>query len=173
MAKRVLMVIAPEGFRDEEYQQPREEFRRAGFEVVTASTVEGEAVGMLGGTAIAEKAIDKVEVTGFDAVVFIGGGGASIYFDDARAHRLARDAVSGGKVLAAICISPTILANAGLLKGRKATVWKDDRLIGNLKVKGAVYTGMDVERDGNIITASGPQAARKFGQEIVKALGGR
>lgn len=164
------MVIAPEAFRDEEYQQPREEFRKAGFEVVTASTMEGEAVGMFGGTAIAEKTLDQVDAAEFDAVVFIGGSGASIYFEDPSAHKLARDAVDHGKLLAAICISPTTLANAGVLEGKKATVWKDEKLIDILKSKGATYTGADVERDGNIITGSGPDAASKFGQEIVKAL---
>jgi protease I len=170
MAKRVLMVIAPEAFRDEEYQQPREEFRKAGFEVVTASTMEGEALGMLGGTAIAEKTIDNVDAGSFDAVVFVGGSGASIYFENAMAHQLARKAAGQRKVVAAICISPTILANAGVLKGKKATVFREKRLIEILKTKGATYTGADVEKDGNVITGSGPHAARRFGQAIVEAL---
>ncbi len=170
MPKNVLMIIAPEGFRDEEYHEPREEFRKAGFEVVTASTIEGETLGMLGGTAIAEKAIDRVNAADFDAVVFVGGRGAAVYFDDPKAHQLAKDAADHGKVLAAICIAPNILANAGVLKGRKATTYKDEGLISNMRAKGAVYTGADVERDGKIITASGPSAAAKFGKEIVKAL---
>jgi protease I len=36
--------------------------------------------------------------------------------------------------------------------------------------KGAECTGKDVERDGNIITASGPQAAKEFGNAIAQAL---
>jgi len=170
MVKRVLMVIAPEGFRDEEYQKPHDEFRKAGFEIVTASSVQGEAMGMLGGTAVAEETIDELHGTDFDAVVFIGGGGAKVFFDDADAHRIASEAAASGKVVAAICIAPAILANAGVLRGKKATSFNDQSIIGIMKSKGAVHTGADVERDGKIITSSGPAAAAKFGQEIVKAL---
>jgi len=70
--------------------------------------------------------------------------------------------------LAAICIAPVTLARAGLLKGRKTTVWSSEA--GKLKAAGAVYTGKSLERDGNIITASGPTAAIEFGSQLLKVL---
>ncbi|MFH1294333.1 MAG: DJ-1/PfpI family protein [Candidatus Aenigmatarchaeota archaeon] len=168
--KKVLMVIAPHDFRDEEYQQPFEEFKKAGFKVSTVSTVLGEVIGMLGGTVISEGLLNGTSALEYDAVVFIGGAGASMYFDNAEAHKLAVEASEQNRLLGAICIAPVILANAGLLKGRKATVWKDQKLIGILKEKGAEYTGADVVKDGKIITAAGPFAAREFGKAVVKAL---
>jgi protease I len=39
-----------------------------------------------------------------------------------------------------------------------------------LKEAGAIFTGAPVERDGLIITANGPAAARQFGEAIAAAL---
>lgn len=72
------------------------------------------------------------------------------------------------KIVGAICIAPVTLARAGLLKNKKVTTYSST--INDIKSAGAKYTGNDVERDGNIITASGPAAAQKFGEAIVKAL---
>ncbi|MCD6213570.1 MAG: DJ-1/PfpI family protein, partial [Candidatus Desulfofervidus sp.] len=52
---------------------------------------------------------------------------------------------------------------------KKATVWSSEA--SQLKSLGAIYTGKPVERDGLIITANGPQAAKKFGETILATLG--
>lgn len=170
MAKKVLMVLAPDGFRDEEYLEPRQALKESA-EISVASTHKGELKGMLGGTATADTTLKDVKVEDFDAVVFVGGIGAKVYFSDSRALMIAKKAFEKGKIVAAICISPTILANAGVLEGKKATVFPDEGLVENLKSKGADYQKKDLVRDGKVITAFGPQAARQFGEEIKKALG--
>jgi protease I len=169
MAK-VLMVIAPSNFRDEEYFETRQVLESAGFSVLTASKDLGAAKGMLGGAATPDIALPDAKAKDYDAVVFVGGNGAKVYFDDSSAKSLAKDAFTKGKVVAAICIAPTILANAGILKGRKATVFKDDGLIDNLKAKGAEYTGESVTVDGKVVTANGPPAAKAFGKAIAEAM---
>ena len=84
--------------------------------------------------------------------------------------------VKQNKVLAAICISPIILTKAGVLKGKKATVWSsplDKSWIKVLQESGqAIYQEEDVVVDGKIITANGPAAAGRFGQAIVEVLAG-
>jgi protease I len=67
-----------------------------------------------------------------------------------------------------ICIAPVILANAGLLKDKNATVFPDG--IEKLQAGKAIYTGNIVEVDGRLITGCGPEAAEKFGNELVKLL---
>jgi len=168
--KKVLMIIASQNFRDEEYLEPRQIFESHGMEVVTASSKTGELAGMMGATATAGSEIGDVNVSDFDAVVFVGGTGAAEYFDNARAHAIATEAHESGKVLAAICIAPSILANAGVLQGRQATAYSSEQQ--NLESHGATYTGKSVTRDGSIITANGPGAATGFGNAIVHALSG-
>lgn len=170
-AKRVLMIIAPKDFRDEELLHPKEELERAGAKVTIASSKAGEARGVLGARVTPDITLEQVKVNDYDAVVFVGGGGAAVYFKDNRAISIASEAFNKGKKVCAICIAPVILANAGVLKGKRATVWPDE-CIQIIESKGATYTGKPVEVDGNVITAPGPEAAREFGRAIAKALKG-
>ena len=162
------MIIAQNNFRDEELFEPKKILEDAGVEVKVASTSLNLARGALGATAKPDLLISEITAGDFDAVIFIGGGGANQYWKDPVAHKLATEAVNSNKIIAAICIAPVTLARAGLLKEKKATVWSSET--GQLKIAGAIYTGKNVEKDGNIITASGPFAAKEFGEEIKKAL---
>ena len=71
-------------------------------------------------------------------------------------------------MVAAICIAPSTLANAGLLEGKRVTSFASEKQ--NIESKGATYTGGMLEMDGKIITANGPQAARAFGKKIAELL---
>jgi len=166
--KKILMLIASKNFRDEELQEPQKIFIKQGAEVTIASSSLNTATGMLGAKVKPDILINNVKVEDYDAIVFVGGSGSSEYWDDPTAHKIAKKAVESNKILCAICIAPVTLANAGVLKGKRATVYSSEA--GKLKSKGANYTGKNVEIDGNIITGNGPKAAKKFGEAIVKAL---
>lgn len=167
MAK-VLMVIANTNFRDEELFHTKEELEKAGHQTVIASNSFSEATGMLGGKIMPQILFKDANAGDYDAVVFVGGGGSAIYFDNPKAHALAREFFNQGKVTAAICIAPSTLANAGILKGKKATCYPSEKE--NLSAKGAKYTATGVETDGKIITADGPKSAHEFGKKIAAAL---
>lgn len=143
--------------------------KKSGVEVKVASTTLDFAVGKLGARVKPDMLLGDVLPEDFDAIIFVGGIGASGYFDDAGVHNLLKDALKGNRILAAICIAPVIFARAGILKGRRATVFSSEEK--ELKSCGAKYSGRPVERDANIITAAGPFAAAEFGREIAKALG--
>jgi protease I len=67
------------------------------------------------------------------------------------------------------------LAKAGVLKGKKATVWSSSLDRGPVKIlkeNGVIYEDKDVVQDGKIITANGPGAAEEFGQKLAEALTG-
>lgn len=164
----IVMIVAPDGYRDEELNEPKAVLEKAGANVKIASKGVSTAKGKLGGSINVDMDISEVNAADYDAVVFIGGPGASVYFDDAAAQNIAKQAVEQGKVLAAICIAPSTLANAGVLEGKKATCFSSEA--GNLQEKGAQYTGEDVTVDGSIITANGPEAATKFGETIAAEL---
>ena len=168
--KKVLMVIASDQFRDEEYQKPRAILEKAGMRVIVASSSLKEATGMLGLKVKADLLLKDAKIEEYAAVVFVGGMGATEYWDNPVAHALARSSYQAGKPTSAICLAPMTLANAGLLKGKKATIWKD--VVGDFKTKGVVYTGKPVERDGKLLTGSGPDAAEEFGKALAEALQG-
>lgn len=166
--KRALLIIAPVNFRDEEFFDTERILEKAGIQVTVACSKGGIAKGKLGGSVKVGILLKDARVADYDAVVFIGGGGAAVYLDDPVAHGIAQEAARQNKLLAAICVAPAILARAGVLRGRKATVFPDDAP--ELKDNGALYTGAGVEKDGNLITGSGPQASVEFGRAVAAAL---
>lgn len=166
--KKVLIVIAATDFRDEEYFEPCNRLRQCGAAVTVASSVKGQAVSVFGKTVATDLKIAECKAEDYDAIVFIGGPGAAEFFTNATAQALARAAMEQGKVLAAICIAPVTLANAGVLKGKKATVFPS--LQSQLAARGALVVSQDVVQDGKLLTASGPKAAREFALALAKML---
>ncbi|NIM98828.1 MAG: hypothetical protein GTO24_12350, partial [candidate division Zixibacteria bacterium] len=75
-----------------------------------------------------------------------------------------------GGLVASICISPVVLAKAGLLRGKKATVFRTTTTINELEKGGALISDAPVVVDGKIITGRGPEAAREFGLKIAESL---
>lgn len=169
--KRVVMIVAQQGFRDEEFAIPHERLTRAGVTVTVAASQRGTAKGALGASISVSTPLREVRIGDADGVIFVGGAGAQVYFNDPSAHALAREAAESGKILAAICIAPATLANAGVLNGKKAACFPSVEPI--LKEGGANLSRQPVVRDGNIITANGPAAAPEFAQAILDALAGR
>jgi protease I len=167
MAK-ILMIIAPERFRDEELFVTKDELEKAGHATVIASSKKGICPGSRGGFATATIALAEVRTQDYDAVVFVGGGGAKLYFANEEALRIAKEMYQKKTVVAAICLAPVILANAGLLAGKNATVAGTEAK--TLEGKGARYTGPGVMVDGNIVTANAPKSSTLFGQKINELL---
>ncbi|MBM3248634.1 MAG: DJ-1/PfpI family protein [Candidatus Omnitrophica bacterium] len=169
MAKKAVMIIASNGFRDEEFKVPHLVLEDNGVKVTIASSSLSTARGILGSRVNPDLLIGDIKVKDYDVIIFVGGAGSQEYWDEPIAHNIVKEAVKQNKVLAAICIAPIILANAGELKGKKATVWSSE--IKRLKTQGAVYVAESVAVDGKIITANGPTSASLFADKILEALG--
>jgi len=186
--KKIVIITAFRDFRDDEYFVPKEILEKAGAEIKTASNAEasaeareersssnqkGTAIGADGGEVEIDLLVSEIKPADFDAIVFIGGPGCLENLDNDDSYRVVQETVSENKVLASICISPVILAKAGVLKGKKATVWSsalDKSGVKVLQDYEAIYTAKSVVQDGNIITANGPGAAKEFGEKILGAL---
>ena len=171
--KKIVMIIAFRDFRDEEYFVPEEILKEAGAKIKTASNQKGRALGADGGEVEIDLLISEINMAEFDALLFIGGPGCLEALDNENSYKIIRDAVAQNKVLAAICISPVILAKAGVLEGKKATVWSSPMAKDSIKILkdyGAIYQEEMVAIDGKIITANGPAAAKEFSQAIIEAL---
>ena len=80
-----------------------------------------------------------------------------------------RRRMEAGELVAAICAGPMVLANAGLLTGRKAVCYPGCE---EGWPAGIYQAGKDVFVDGNLITATGPGTALPFGIQILRTLEG-
>lgn len=166
--KKILMIIANKDFRDEEYEVPRSIFKNEGVEFKVANSSGEESEGSQGLKVDPDMSIMQVTVSDYDAIVFVGGTGAGQYFSDQTVMQITKDAYKFRKIIAAICIAPLILANAGILEGKNVTA--SESVKDNLQNFGAIYTDRPVEVDGNIITGRDPEASADFGRAIVQAL---
>ncbi len=171
MNKKILMVIAFQDFRDEEYFVPKEILEKNGFTVETVSSKVGLAIGVEGGEIEVSKTAKEIETKNYDGVIFVGGPGMTEELDNLDFQKLARDFNQENKLVSAICIAPALLAKAKLLENKRATVWSsplDKSAIKILRENGSIYADQPVVVDGKIITANGPEAAKDFGEAIVK-----
>jgi len=87
--KKVLMIIASSNFRDEEYLIPHKIFHSQGLEIVTAASSLKISRGMLGAEVKPEILLNNAKVEDYEAIIFVGGTGASEYWDDKTAHCIA------------------------------------------------------------------------------------
>ncbi len=176
--KRIAMIIAHSGFQDMEFSVPYNWFRQKGADVKVFSTKPGTAKGAFGLSVEVDGDLSGLDVKDYDAIVFIGGSGTRALRDDSRAVEIAKMAKELNKTIGAICWSPTILAKAGILEGREATVWLGNDPEYGMSTKavierfGARYMGAGVVSDGKIVTADGPTNAEKYAKAIWELIGG-
>jgi protease I len=173
LKKRVLFVIAQNDFRDEELFVPKRIIEKAGIEVVVSSITTDMCHGKLGGNVLPDIAVKDVDMDDYDMIIMAGGPGAPTLADYEEVRAIFVQARTDKKPFGAICIAPVNLAKFGVLEDKKATVFETEETVEALEEAGAHYTGQDIEIDGNIITANGPDAAEAFGRAIVKLLCGR
>jgi protease I len=171
MAK-VLMVVAQAGFRDEELLVPQEILKAEKHDVKIASMSRSRATGALGAVVNPDFAVHEANPDFFDAIVVVGGPGAAKLAESDDVLKLLQGAFRKNKIIAAICVAPVALARAGVLAGRRATVFRSPDGVKALRDGGAIYTAEDVTVDGKILTASGPHAAGEFGRKLAEMLKG-
>jgi protease I len=168
---KLLVAIAPERYRDEELDEPVAVFRNSGIGFDIASTKTGTCSGMLGGKAQAVLTFDRVDPEAYAGIVIIGGGGSpSFLWGNGDLIKLVQVFSAARKVVAAICLSPVVLARAGVLKGKKATFFRTPESFAEMKAGGAAIVENPVVIDGPVITANGPAAATAFGEAVVARL---
>jgi len=173
LSKKIAFVIAQNGFRDEEYFIPKTIFQKNGFLVITIAKKKGRAIGAGGGEARVDLSLEEINMRDFSALVFAGGPGAYKYIKERKVIEIIQEADKLKKIIGAICIAPTILARAGVLEGKKATVWSNvlnKKPIKILEEGGAKYLDEAVVVDGRVITANGPQAAKDFALKIIEVI---
>lgn len=164
----ILIIISPEQFSEKELFTIKSELENAEHKIVIASISTGLCSGSRQNHIVATQSLAEIQTANYDGVVFVGGRGSKVLFMNDDALRIAAEMSHANKITAAICLAPVILANAGMLENRRATVAKTE--VKTLKFKNVKYTGPGVMVDGNIITASGPGYSKKLAKAIIARL---
>lgn len=163
------LVILADGCEEIEAVTALDVLRRGGVDVVGAALAGRWVHGNHGIGIEADTVLDEVLHQDFDLLVLPGGQpGATHLAADARVQKLLQESTSKGCYIAAICAAPEVLAQAGLLQGRKATSFP-----GAIKhLSGITYMESAVVWDGKIITSRGPGTALDFALTLLEVLQG-
>lgn len=169
---RVLM-LATNGFENDELFKPRQALLDAGAKVTLASIktdpIQGEKDGEKADTITPDIVLGDVDTEEFDALVLPGGvGNPDKLRMEARAVEIVEEFMDDDKIVAAICHGPWLLVEADVVDGRKTTSWPSIRT--DLSNAGANVVDEEVVVDGNLITSRKPDDLPAFNQAIIDAL---
>jgi protease I len=168
--KRVA-IFAEDLYEDLELWYPLLRLKEEGAEVVVVGPGHAtEHRGKYGYPVAVDKAVSEVEAEHLDALVVPGGYAPDRMRRHAGMVALVRQMAQRGKIVAAICHGPWMLASAEVLAGKTVTCFfaiKDD-----LVHAGATYQDAEVVVDGNLITSRKPADLPAFLGAIIAGLKG-
>lgn len=161
-------VFMAEGCEEIEALTVVDMLRRAGIEVAMIS-VSGkkEVKGSHNITFMTDIPAEYMDFDVLDGVVLPGGMPGTINLKESEiVQKIIGQFADENKLVSAICAAPSVLGEAGLLKGKKATSYPgfEDKLLGATVVTDAVAV------DGNIITSRSMGTAIPFSLEIIRFL---
>ena len=167
--KKVAILAAP-GFEEIELIAPLDILRRLNMEVLLAGVQSDKVVSTHDVTVTTDTMLDKLHADKLDALVLPGGAGSWILRDTPEVIHLVKKMNEAGKLVAAICAAPIVLAKAGLVKDKD--IYPAQDVYRELNEAGAhIIKDENVVLDGNVLTANGPGAAMLFGYSIGEYLG--
>ena len=179
MTKKVLLLLA-DGF---------EPLEAAGFtDVFGWAAIEGlEEVELVsagfksllratfGFSVIPEKLVSELNLDEFDALAIPGGFARAGYYDDALSAPfldVIRQFKARDRNVAAVCVASLALGAAGVIKGRRATIYHQ---VGGkrkleLEAYGARFVDLAVVEDGRFITSTGPGTAIEVALRLLASM---
>lgn len=164
-------VMLGDGFEPVEVVAPVDVLRRGGVDVTLVSVMgKLDVQSAQDITIVADKLVEDVDLASFTMVIVPGGSGGveNLGKCDVLAKNL-RERMKSDRLVGSICAGPTILANLGLLEGRKAVCYPGCE---SVFPSGVYQPNLDVCVDGNLITATGPGTALPFGRMLLHVLKG-
>ena len=169
MAK-VLLIVNKSGFHSEEIDSLKTAFRYAKHSVKIAAITRTKIVSSDDSEFLPDIAIYEANPNYFDVVVVLGQDTKELAKNRSTLS-LIRNVALKEKIVGGITMGSLVLAAAGILGGRRATICPERDAIRELREANARYESRHVVRDGNIITADDPESAEEFLKEIIKMIG--
>jgi protease I len=168
-----VLILASDGFEQDELFIPRDAMLAAGLVVVVAAPdaapIRATVIDAPGRFITPDRTFADVTVEEHDALLLPGGLiNPDRLRTDERAVALVRDFVAAGKPVGAICHGPWLLIEADALRGRRATGWRSIHT--DLRNAGATIAPDNVVIDGAIVTAVGPADSLAFAQVMIKLV---
>jgi protease I len=166
----VLVVVPARDYGEQTLRHARSSLHNVHVGTWSVSTNWSDLIkGRLQDEFLVDGNLAEARMDDYSGVLFVGGEGAMDLVQDEHALRLAREAAALDKMIGAWDHAVAILARAGILKGRKVTGAPEVR---DLVVEaGGRFTGRQLERDGNLVTAADEAVGIRFGKTLAQIVG--
>jgi serine/threonine protein kinase len=180
-SRRVLFVVTPRDFYGLYYIGVRRQLDLRNVKCHVASINTHECVSSRKVPTVTVKPdlmINYTWATNYDLIYFVGGDGCNIYANGGshqlQAKQLIDDALDARCVIAAMGMASVVLAEAGVLKGRRATGTRygspPGSYIERLTAAGVKWVDAPVVQDGPFLTGRDPQDVQEFIYAMMERL---
>jgi protease I len=168
-----VLIMATNRFEESELFGPREILLAKGAKVALASLDRADIMATIhdepGRTITPDLTIAEARVDDYDALLLPGGvGNPDRLRMEEKAVALIRAFDVAGKPIGAICHAPWLLAEADVLRGRRATSWPSIRT--DIRNAGAEVVDEAAVTDGHLVTSRNPDDVPAFTAALIAAI---
>lgn len=166
----VLVVVPSSSYGEQTLRHARSSLHNVHVGTWSVSTNWKDLIpGRLQDEFMVDADIAEASMEPYSGILFVGGEGALELAQDAHALRLAREAAAAKKMIGAWGHAVAILASAGILKGKRVT--GDAEVADLVRRGGGRFTGRQLERDGDLVTAADEAVGIRFGKTLAQIVG--
>ena len=176
MTKKILFILMPKNYRDEEFYDPYNMLVEQHYQVDVAGFSKKEAVGINGYKYTPNLILDNLknkDLDNYDALVIPGGPNSVKYlWNNKRILEIIKYFYDNKKIISAICYAVIPLVQSGILKNKEATVYLTETSKSIFQKNNVIFSDqgcVTLEKE-KIITSQGPAFAKEFGTEIINLL---
>jgi protease I len=173
IADAKILIMATNRFEESELFGPRDILIAKGAEVTLASLDRADIMATIydepGRTITPDLTVAEARAEEFDALLLPGGvGNPDRLRSDAAAVALIKAFDAAKKPIGAICHAPWLLAEADVLRGRRATSWRSIRT--DIRNAGAEVVDEAAVTDGHLVTSRSPDDVPDFTAALIAAI---
>lgn len=164
----MVYIFHVDGYEDTEMIAPMDMLARAGIPMTRVGVTGKTITSKLGMTIEADILPDALDLSDCEMIFLPGGPGTKNYYDKPVIDRAIAYCIEHDCYIAAICAAPSVLAQKGVLEGKKAVCHFSvaDKMAGAQLQNGLTCV------DGKIITGCGAAASIELGLKMVELLRG-
>lgn len=168
-----ILIISQDGFEHSELFSPREAMNKHGATVHLASEktdpIKSWKDNNWGEEITPDLTFENVDVSNYDALIIPGGQiNPDLLRVNDDAVNIVKSFAKDGKVIAAICHGPWLLAEADIIKGRDITSYASIKT--DMINAGGNWTDTEVAVDNGIVTSRSPEDIDAFNRKIVEEI---
>jgi protease I len=170
---KAIFIVPQIGFNEHELFTIRQNLEKNKIKCEIASFSKGKVISKEGTAINASEMICPINPDDYSCFIFVGGENVSSLVDHKCVINLIKKANKKRKIIALLCMNPALLLpKAGLLKGKRVTVfktknnWSENNIIKN---KG-ILVDEPVVIDDNIITCRNEEDSELLAERIISKL---